>query len=126
MDGEVYLGRIGVRETYGRLLRKDFMTAEEEISKVKVELDQAQHALQDTLIEASAKAEYQVGALRPDRLIMTYPIGASCLAGALGFVVGSKARSSVLGPAVIAALLGYAISRSPSKDRSTGDGRDTE
>jgi ElaB/YqjD/DUF883 family membrane-anchored ribosome-binding protein len=121
-----YLDRIGVRETFGRLLKKDSMTAEEEISKVKGELDQAQHALQDTLTEASAKAEYQEGALRPDRLIKTYPIGASCLAGALGFVVGSKARLSVLGPAVIAALLGYAISRSPSKHRSSGDGRDTE
>jgi ElaB/YqjD/DUF883 family membrane-anchored ribosome-binding protein len=120
-----YLGRIGVRQTFGRLLKKGFMTAEEEISKVKVELDQAQHALQDTLTEASAKAEYQEGALRPDRLIKTYPIGASCLAGALGFVIGSRARSSVLGPAVIAALLGYAIYRSSSKQRSSVDGRDT-
>jgi hypothetical protein len=101
------------------------MTAQEEISKVKVELDQAQHALQDTLTEASAKAEYQEGALRPDRLIRTYPIGASCLAGALGFVIGSRTPSSVLGPAVIAVLLGYAISRSSSKQRSSGDGRDT-
>jgi hypothetical protein len=101
------------------------MTAEEELSKVKVELDQAQHAFQDTLTEASAKAEYQEGALRPDRLIKTYPIGASCLAGGLGFVIGLRARSTVLGPALIAALLGYAIFRNSSRHRSSGDGRDT-
>jgi hypothetical protein len=70
-----YLGRIGARPNLGRLLKKDYMTAEEEISKVKVELDQAQHALQDILTEAKAKAEHQEGALRPDRLIRTYPIG---------------------------------------------------
>jgi ElaB/YqjD/DUF883 family membrane-anchored ribosome-binding protein len=93
------------------LERWQAVTAQEEISKIEAELDEAQHDLRDTLSEASAKAEHQEGALRPDRLIESYPIEASCLAGALGFIIGSRARPSAVGPVMIAALLGYAISR---------------
>ena len=101
------------------------MTAQEEISLVEAELDDAQDALRDTLTEVSAKAEHQEGALRPDRLIESHPIGASCLAGALGFVIGSRAHPSAVGPVMMAALLGYAISRRFSNNGSSGDGRDT-
>jgi hypothetical protein len=98
------------------------MTAQEEISIVEAELDDARHALQETLTEVSAKAEHQEGALRPDRLIKNHPIGASCLAGALGFVIGSRAH---VGPVLMAALLSYAISTQFSTNGSSGDGRDT-
>jgi hypothetical protein len=101
------------------------MTVEEEISEVKAELDEAQQGLRETLTEASAKAEQQEGALRPDRLIKSHPVGASCLAGALGFVIGSRAHPSAVGPVLIAALLGYAISTQFSRNGSSGDGRDT-
>jgi hypothetical protein len=101
------------------------MTVEEEISEVKAELDEAQQGLRETLTEASAKAEQQEGALRPDRLIKSHPVGASCLAGALGFVIGSKARSSAVGSGVMVALLGYAIFKCLSDYGSNGDGRDT-
>ena len=101
------------------------MTAQEEISQVKEELDEAQHALRDTLTEVGAKAEHQEGALRPDRLIKTHAIGASWLAGALGFVIGSRAHRSPVGPVMMAALLGYAISTRFSNNGSSGDGRDT-
>jgi ElaB/YqjD/DUF883 family membrane-anchored ribosome-binding protein len=87
------------------------VTEQEEISKIEAELDEAQHDLRDTLSEASAKAEHQEAALRPDRLVESYPIESSCLAGALGFIIGSRARPSAVGPVMIAALLGYAISR---------------
>ena len=105
--------------------REGIMTAQEEISMVETELDDAQHALRDTLTEVSAKAEHQERALRPDRLIKSHPIGASCLAGALGFVIGSRAHPSAVGPVLMAALLGYAISTQFSKNGSSGDGRDT-
>jgi hypothetical protein len=101
------------------------MAAQEEISIVEAELDDAQHALRETLTEVRSKAEHQERALRPDRLITSHPVEASCLAGTLGFVIGSRARPSVVGPVVMAALLGYAILRGLSNNGSSGDGRDT-
>lgn len=108
-----------------QLLKERLMTVEEEISEVKAELDEAQQGLRETLTEASAKAEQQEGALRPDRLIKSHPVGASCLAGAMGFLIGSKARSSPVGSAVMAALLGYAVFKFFSDYGSNGNGRDT-
>jgi hypothetical protein len=99
------------------------MTAQEEISKIEAELDEAQHDLRDTMTEASAKAEHQEGVLRPDRLVESYPIEATCLAGALGFIIGSRLHPSAVGPAMIVSLLGYAISRRFSNNGSAGDGR---
>jgi hypothetical protein len=101
------------------------MTTEEEISKNRDERNEARQDLRDTLTEVSAKAEQQEGELRPDRLIESSPIGASCLAGALGFVIGSRAHPSAVGPAMIVALLGYAIWRRFSEHGSRSDGRET-
>jgi hypothetical protein len=101
------------------------MTTEEEISKNREELNEARQDLRDTMTEVSAKAEHLEGNLRLDRLIENSPIGASCVAGALGFVIGSRAHPSAVGPAMIFALLGYAISRSFSKHGSKHDGRET-
>lgn len=99
------------------------MTAQEEISTIEAELDEAQHDLRDTLSEASAKVEHQEGALRPDRLVESYPIEATCLAGALGFIIGSRLHPSPVGPAIIVSLLGYAISRRFSNNGRAADGR---
>jgi hypothetical protein len=101
------------------------MTTEEKISKNREELNEARQDLRDTMTEVSAKAEHLEGNLRLDRLIENSPIGASCVAGALGFVIGSRAHPSAVGPAMIFALLGYAISRSFSKHGSRHDGRET-
>jgi hypothetical protein len=98
------------------------MTTEEEIAKNREELNEAGQDLRYTLIEVSAKAEHLVGKLRPDRLIESSPIGATCLAGALGFVIGSRVHPSAVGPAMIVALLAYAISKSFSEHRSRGNG----
>ena len=100
------------------------ITAQEEISKIEAELDEAQHDLRDTLTAASAKAEHQEGVLRPDRLVESYPIEATCLACALGFIIGSRLlHRSAVGPVMIVSLLGYAISRRFSNNGSASDGR---
>ena len=101
------------------------MTTEEEISKNLEELNEARQDFRDTMTEVSAKAEDLEGNLRLDRLIENSPIGASLVAGALGFVIGSRAHPSAVGPTMIFALLGYAISRSLSEHGSKGDGRET-
>src|SRR5580700_6727663 len=99
------------------------MTAQEEISKIEAELDEAKNDLHDTLTEASAKAHHQEGALRPDRLVERYPVEATCLAGALGFIIGSRLNRSAVGPVMIVSLLGYAIARRVSNMGSAGDAR---
>ena len=104
------------------------MTTEEEISKNLEELNEARQDFRDTMTQVSAKAEHLEGNLRLDRLIENSPIGASCLAGALGFVIGSRAHPSTVGPTIIFALLGYSILRSfsehVSEDGSKSDGRE--
>jgi hypothetical protein len=101
------------------------MTTEEEISQNREALNEARQDLRDTMTEVRAKAQHLEVNLRLDRLIENSPIGASCVAGALGFVIGSRAHPSAVGPAMIFALLGYAISRSFSKHGSRDDGRET-
>jgi hypothetical protein len=101
------------------------MTTEEEISRNRDDRNEARRDLRDTLTEVSAKAEQQEEELRLDRLIESSPIGASCVAGALGFVIGSRAHPSAVGPAMIVALLGYAIWRRFPEHGSRSDGRET-
>jgi hypothetical protein len=100
------------------------MTAQEEqISRIENELNGARRDLRDTMTAVNAKVEHAEDELRPDRLVERYPVGAACLAGALGFLVGSNTNNRIAGPAMFFALLGYAISRGLSKDWSReGDG----
>ena len=56
--------------------------------------------------------------MRPDHVIESHPVGASLMAGALGFLFGSIVNNRGAGPVVIAALLGFAISKHPPKDQS--------
>jgi hypothetical protein len=100
------------------------MTTEEAISRSRDELNEARQDLRETLTEVSAKAEELEGKLRPARLIEHFPIGAICAAGALGFVLGSRSQPSAVGPAMILALLGFAISKKFSEPGSGSDGRE--
>jgi hypothetical protein len=100
------------------------MTAQEEqISRIENELNGARRDLRDTMSVVNAKVEQAEEELRPDRLVEKYPVGASCLAGALGYLVGSNAKNRIVGPVVILALLGFAISKGRSKDRRSPDWR---
>ncbi len=99
------------------------MTTEERIAKKEDELDDARRDLRGTMNEVDEKLERTELAFHPDQIIRTYPVSASCLAGALGFLVGSKANP-VLGRGMMLALLGYAIWRGLS-DGNGQDARET-
>ena len=101
------------------------MTSEEEISKNEDERDEAHQDLRDTLSEVHAKLERAESDLRPDHLIESHPVGASLVAGTVGFLLGSSINSPVTGPVMIAALLGFAFSRRSSRERSGRNGRET-
>jgi hypothetical protein len=101
------------------------MTSQEEISRNQDERDDARQDLRDTLNEVNAKLERAGSEFRPDHLIEAHPVGACLMAGTLGFLLGSSISSRVTGPAMIAALLGFALSRRSSSELSAYDGRAT-
>jgi ElaB/YqjD/DUF883 family membrane-anchored ribosome-binding protein len=94
------------------------MTTEEQISAIQTERDDARQNLRDTLTEVNDKVGRAEDDMRPDHVIERHPVGASLIAGALGFFFGSIVNSRGAGPIVIAALLGVAISRHGSDDES--------
>jgi ElaB/YqjD/DUF883 family membrane-anchored ribosome-binding protein len=94
----------------------DTMTNQEQISAIQTERDDARQNLRDTLTEVNDKVERTEDEMRPDHVIESHPVGASLIAGALGFLFGSIVNSRGAGPIVIAALLGVAISKHGSKD----------
>jgi len=101
------------------------MTSQEEISRNQDERDDARQGLRDTLSEVNAKLERAGNEFRPDRLIEGHAVGACLMVGALGFLLGSSINSRVTGPAMIAALLGFALSRRSASELSEYDGRAT-
>ncbi len=84
------------------------MTTGQRVSKMEGELDDARQGLRDTMTQVDEKLGRSELAFQPDHLIRRYPVSASCLAGALGFLVGSKVKP-VLGRGMMLAILGYAI-----------------
>jgi hypothetical protein len=94
------------------------MTTEEQISAIQIERDDARQDLRDTLADVNEKIGKAEGEMRPDHVIESHPVGASLIAGVLGFLFGSIANSRGAGPIVVAALLGVAISKHRSGDQS--------
>jgi ElaB/YqjD/DUF883 family membrane-anchored ribosome-binding protein len=94
------------------------MTTEEQISAIQIERNDARQNLRDTLTEVNQKVGRAEDEMRADHLIESHPVGASLIAGALGFLFGSIVNSRGAGPIVIAALLGFAVSKHGSSDES--------
>ena len=92
------------------------MTTEEQISAIQIERDDARQNLCDTLTEVNDKVGRTEDEMRPDHVIESHPVGASLIAGALGFLFGSIVNSRGAGPVVIAAMLGFAVSKHGSND----------
>lgn len=94
----------------------DNMTTEEQISAIQTERDDARQDLRDTLTDVNEKVGQVEDEMRPDRVIESHAVGASLIAGAIGFLFGSIVNSRGAGPVVIAALIGFAISKRGSDD----------
>ena len=93
------------------------MTADEEhIAQIEEELDGARRDLKETLNTVEAKVTETVeatvseaeAAFSPTNLVRDNLVGASCVAGLLGFVAGSGKYRKVAAAAIVLAL-GYAV-----------------
>jgi hypothetical protein len=94
------------------------MTNEEQIFAIQTERDDARQDLRDTLTDVNEKVGRVEDEMRPDRVIESHAVGASLIAGAMGFLFGSIVNSRGAGPVVIAALLGFALSKRGSDDQN--------
>jgi hypothetical protein len=101
------------------------MTTEEQIFKNQNEGDQARQDLRDTLSEVNARVERAGDDLRPEHLVESHPVGASLIAGVIGFLIGSTINNRAAGPILIAAVTGFALSIRSSHEASVADGRET-
>lgn len=72
----------------------------------KVEIEVAKEDLREALHEINHRVEEGVAKLRPDRGIRKHPVTAACIAGGLGFVLGSESTGVTL---IGLLLLGGAI-----------------
>ena len=72
----------------------EFMTTDEQLSAIQTERDDARQDLRDTLAEVNDKVGRAEDEMRPDRVIESHAVGASLIAGALGFLFGSIVNSA--------------------------------
>jgi len=98
---------------------------QENIGKIEEELDVARRDLQETLSAVEAKVEQQVeraeDAFSPQKLLRENLVGAACVAGLLGYMVGSSKYRKVAGPAILVGL-GYAVWSGILNQQSDSDG----
>jgi hypothetical protein len=74
--------------------------------EIRDEIDDAKQDLRDALHQINHRVEERVAQLRPARGIRKRPITTACVAGALGFALGSDSRKAAM---VGLLLLGGAI-----------------
>jgi hypothetical protein len=77
-----------------------------EIDDAKNEIDDAKEDLRDALQQINNRVEEQVARLRPDRGIRKHPVTTVCIAGALGFALGSDSgEAAIIGLLALGAAL---------------------
>jgi ElaB/YqjD/DUF883 family membrane-anchored ribosome-binding protein len=84
---------------------------DDNIDRIKGELEEARHNLHQTVTEVNRKVEQKVETVtqfRPAHLVERHPLWSAGIAGALGFVCGNRENGSiamlVLGGVVAAVL----------------------
>jgi hypothetical protein len=99
------------------------MNAAEKDVQLEHERDEARQSLHDTLAEVGAKLDSAEDNLRPVNLVENHAIGATLIAGAVGFIFGSTSKSRMAGAVITAALFGFALSRHSAVSGDNADVR---
>ena len=77
-----------------------------EIDDAKNEINDAKEDLRDALQQINNRVEEHVARLRPDRGIRKHPLTTACIAGALGFALGSDSgEAAMIGLVALGAAL---------------------
>src|SRR5277367_6998192 len=88
--------------------------------EIKDEIDDAKEDLRDALQQINNRVEEHVARLRPDRGIRKHPVTTACIAGALGFALGSDSgEAAMIGLLAMGAAL--MLSRERVDDESVED-----
>jgi hypothetical protein len=86
---------------------------EDDIERIKDELEEARQSLQQTVTEVNRKVEQEVETvstqLQPAHLVARQPLLSACVAGALGFALGCRGNTP-MAVLVLGGLLGAALS----------------
>ena len=73
---------------------------------IKSEIADATDDLRDALHQVNDRVEEGIAKLRPDRGIRKHPITSACLAGALGFALGSdSAEVAMIGLVILGGVI---------------------
>ena len=73
---------------------------------IKTEIEDATEDLREALHQINDRVEEGVAKLRPDRGIRKHPITSACLAGALGFALGSdSAEVAMIGLVILGGVI---------------------
>jgi hypothetical protein len=94
---------------------------EDDIERIKDELEEAQQSLHQTVTEVNRKVETVSTQLQPAHLVARQPLLSACIAGALGFASGYRDNAPVA-VLVLGGLLGAALSEAwsdGSRSRAT-------
>ncbi len=94
---------------------------EDDIERIKDELEEARQSLHQTVTEVNRKVETVSTQLQPAHLVARRPLLSACIAGALGFASGYRDNASVA-VLVLGGLLGAALSEAcsdGSRNRAT-------
>jgi len=85
--------------------------------EIKDEIEDATEDLRDALHEVNHRVEQGVARLRPDRGIRKHPVTSACLAGALGFALGSEsAEVAMIGLLLLGAVIVVSNERKSRSD----------
>jgi hypothetical protein len=78
----------------------------DEVDDARNEIDDAKEDLRDALHQINNRVEEHVARLRPDRGIRKHPVTTACIAGALGFALGSDSgEAAIIGLLALGAAL---------------------
>jgi hypothetical protein len=84
---------------------------------IKSEIADATDDLRDALHQINDRVEEGVARLRPDRGIRKHPLTSACLAGALGWALGSETGEvAIVGLLVLGAVIVFSDERKKSDE----------
>ena len=89
----------------------------DDITKIENDLEQARQDLHQTMAEVNLKVEEVSTRLQPESIVKRNPVAAACVAGALGYIAGSRGeRLPILAAVILGSLVGVIVKWNPDPE----------